>query len=102
MPATRSKTYAQTADEYKTVAKVVPVEFFLAAGIVDGEGKKSNRVLFRPVGTKKFYFLFAQGTEENMRTAAPWLQEAMERELGVRLTSMPDDTAADLPTGSPV
>ena len=54
----------------KTVKKVIPVETFLAAGITDGEGKNSNRIVFRAQGDTRFYFMFPKGTEEAMKPAA--------------------------------
>jgi len=86
----------------KTVQKIVPVDIFLAAGITDGEGKKSNRVVFRAQGGKQFYFMFAKGTEENMRPAAPWLQEILSREVVDTHAPIPEDLVKDIPTGDPL
>jgi len=63
--------------DVKVLSKVAPVEIFLAA-YTDGNGKKEQRLVTRVRGTKKFYFLFANGVESNMRSAAPWLQSQLE------------------------
>lgn len=85
----------------KTVKHVVPIEFFLAAGVTDGEGKTSNRVVFRARGDKTFYFLFPKGTEETMKPAAGWLQDLLEREVGgieAEKAPIPEDPVTDLPS----
>ena len=88
--------------EVKTVKRVVPVELFLAAGVVDGEGKSSNRLIFRAPGNPSFYFLFPPGTEKNMKPAAGWLQEQLEaqtRDLAdVAVTAIPEDPVTNLPS----
>lgn len=87
--------------EVKTVKNLVPIETFLAAGITDGEGKVSNRLVFRYVGDAKFYFLFPKGTEEAMKPAAGWLQEQLEARadsLKVPLAAIPEDPVTDLPS----
>ncbi len=85
----------------KTVKHVVPIEIFLAAGIVDGEGKVSNRVVFRSAGDERFYFMFLKGTEEAMKPAAGWLQEQLEGRVGrsgAECEAIPEDPVTDLPT----
>lgn len=103
MPARTSMKF-ETGSEagYKTLQKVVPIDIFLAAGITDGEGKKENRIVFRAKGDTKFYFLFAKGTEANMRPAAPWLQELLGREAGSQDAEIPEDLISDVPTGDPL
>lgn len=87
--------------DVKTVKSLVPVEVFLAAGITDGEGKVSNRLVFRYVGDTKFYFLFPLGTEKTMKPAAGWLQEQLEAQIGSFSASkepIPEDPVTDLPS----
>jgi hypothetical protein len=86
----------------KTVQKVVPLEIFLAAGITDGEGKKSNRVVFRAKGTKQFYFMFQKGTEEAMRPAAQWLQDLLCQTSDSSDAPIPEDLVKDIPVGDPL
>lgn len=90
----------------KTVHSVVPVEVFLAAGLTDGEGKKSNRLVFRFYGNPQFYFLFPKGTEEAMRPAAGWLQEILEQEVNgsqaVQSAPIPEDPITEVPIGDPL
>lgn len=84
----------------KTVKHVVPVQTFLAAGIVDGEGNTSNRLVFRADGDTKFYFLFPKGAEEVMKPAAGWLQEQLEAQiegLDAARAEIPQDPVKDLP-----
>jgi hypothetical protein len=86
--------------EVKTVKRVVPIEAFLAAGITDGEGKTSNRLVFRAEGSPLFYFLFPSGTEKSMKPAAGWLQEQLEAQVNnmkVPLAAIPEDPVTDLP-----
>lgn len=85
----------------KTLGRLVPMELFLAANIVDGEGKTSNRIVCRPAGTKQFYMLFPKGTEANMRTVAPWLQEILEQRVEQEDAPIPEPSVAP-PTGSPM
>lgn len=85
----------------KTVKHVVPIDIFLAAGITDGEGKVSNRVIFRAEGDKRFYFMFPKGTEEVMKPAAGWLQEQLQARVGgfaEEQATIPEDPVTDLPT----
>jgi len=83
----------------KSVKHVVPTEMFLAAGITDGEGTVSNRIVFRSQGDSRFYFLFPKGTEEAMKPAAGWLQEALESKVdGMKNAGpIPEDPVTDLP-----
>lgn len=87
----------------KTVHRVVPVELYLAAGVVDGEGKKENRIMMRFPGNSQFYFLFPKGTEAAMKPASGWLQELLEREVGARVDEpIPEDPVTDVPVGDPL
>lgn len=84
----------------KTVKHIVPIEIFLAAGIIDGEGKVSNRVIFRSEGDERFYFMFPKGTEETMKPAAGWLQQQLEVRVGgpaMEACAIPEDPVTDLP-----
>jgi hypothetical protein len=97
----------QGNDGVKTLHSVVPVDIFLAAGLIEGDGKKSNRLIFRFKGTKQFYFLFPKGTEESMRPASGWLQDILEREVdGLReaaVAPIPEDLVSDeVPVGDPM
>jgi len=87
-------------DNVKTLHKVAPMEIFLAA-YTDGAGKKEQRLVCRPRGTKKFYFLFAGGIEGNMKSAAPWLQEQLEAQVGVTETPIEVDNV-NVPVGDPM
>lgn len=88
------------SDEVKTLHKVAPMEIFLAA-YTDGAGKKEQRLVCRPVGTKKFYFLFAGNVESGMRSASPWLQEQLEAQVGSSTTPIEVDNV-DVPVGDPM
>ena len=87
---------------FKSVQKVVPIDIFLAAGIVDGDGKKSNRVVFRAAGDTQFYFMYPKGTEELLKPAAGWLQEQLERETGSILEGIPVDLISEGLLGNPL
>ena len=82
---------------YKSVQKVIPVEFYMAAGMVDGNGKSANRILFKPVGGEDYYFLFPEKVEEAIRPAAKWLKDIMDRETGSGLVGedIPEDLVND-------
>lgn len=84
----------------KSLKHLVPIDIFLAAGIADGEGKLSNRVVFRAQGDSKFYFMFPRGTEETMKPAAGWLQELLEEQARLHdgQDVIPEDPVTDLPT----
>jgi hypothetical protein len=102
MPRSTLKFDTATDEGIRSVQKVVPMEFYLAAGVVDGEGKKSHRVIFRPKGTKQFYFLFPKGTEEAMKPTAQWLQDLLERETGITPGEVIPNDPVDVPTGDPM
>lgn len=90
----------------KVLKNIAPVEMF-TVNYVDGEDKEETRVVFRIRGTKQFYFLFAKGTEEGMRKAAPWLQEQIEAEAvrfseGYQDAPIPEEKVTTLPTGDPM
>ena len=89
--------------DYKSIGVVTPLEFFLVGNVTDGEGKTSpSRVVLRIRGSKKFYFPFAPGTEQSMKTASPWLQKALEDAIdGQRGDAGPDDLGSVVPTGNP-
>jgi len=87
--------------ESKTVKNLVPVDIFLAAGITDGEGKTSNRLVFRAEGNPTFFFLFPKGTEGTMKPAAEWLQVQLETHAQdlkrLSVGTLPEDPVTDLP-----
>lgn len=89
---------------FKTVANVAPLEVYLAGNIVDGNGDTiPSRVVCRIRGTKKFYFLFPPGTEESLRSAAPWLQKELEKRIdGESVEATPKDMDRAVPTGNPL
>lgn len=88
--------------EVKTVKHAMPVDVFLAAGIVDGEGKTSNRLVFKAKGNPQFYFLFPSGTEKSMKPAAGWLQDQLEAQVrdleDTEITTIPEDPVTNLPS----
>ena len=88
---------------YKSIGLVAPLDFYLVGNVTDGEGKTSpSRIVLRIRGSKKFYFPFAPGTEQSMKTASPWLQKALEEAIDGRLGEAgPDDLGSAVPTGSP-
>lgn len=90
------------SEKMKSLEHLVPMEFFGAVGVVDGNGIKRNRVVFRFKGTKQFFFVFPEGTEESLRPAAGWLQTLLEKEAGDHAGEMPEEKTADIPTGSPL
>jgi len=103
MPGRSSLKFATGPEQgLKTVQKIVPMDIFLAAGITDGEGKKSNRVVFRAKGTKQFYFMFQKGTEEAMRPAAQWLQDLLLQSADSGDIPIPEDLVKDIPVGNPM
>jgi len=102
MPAVVRNNRIERSEKIKTIEHLVPIEFFGAVGVVDGNGVKRNRIVFRFKGTKQFFFLFAEGTEEAMKSAAPWLQELLEKEIGDHVGNLPEEPAKSIPTGSPL
>ena len=89
--------------EFKSISMVAPLDLYLVGNVTDGEGRTTpSRIVLRIRGQKKFYFPFAAGTEQNMKTAAPWLQKALEESIdGKAGENGPDDLASAVPTGSP-
>lgn len=92
----------ERSEQLKSLEHLVPLEFFGAVGVVDGNGVKRNRVVFRFKGTKQFFFPFPEGTEEALKPAAGWLQELLEKEAGDHAGELPEEKAADISTGSPL
>ena len=103
MPNGRSRLDFPTGKEegIKEVGAVVPMEVFLAANIVDGNGDKSNRLVCRPKGTNQFYFLLPRGAEEAMKPTSGWLQDLLERETASMEGAIPEDSVS-VPIGSPM
>jgi len=90
------------SENMKSMEHLVPLEFYGAVGVVDGNGIKRNRVMFRFKGTKQFFFAFPEGTEEALKPAAGWLQELLEKEVGDHVGAMPEEKTSDIPTGNPL
>ena len=82
----------------RIVKHLAPVEVFLAAGVVDGEGNTSNRIVLKAEGDTQFYFMFPKGTEETMKPVAGWLQTQLEVALAGSKAVIPEDPVKDLPT----
>jgi hypothetical protein len=89
--------------DYKSIGMVAPLDLYLVGNVTDGEGKtQPSRVVLRIRGQKKFYFPFAPGTEQSMKTASPWMQKALEDAIdGRQGEAGPDDLSNAVPTGSP-
>jgi len=92
--------------EYKSIGSLAPLEFFVVGNIVDGEGASTpSRVVCRIAGTEKFFFPFAKGVEETMKSVAPWLQKLLDEKLGSNKkgpVATPPDMDAPVATGSPL
>ena len=99
MPIARNRLDIETErTEFKSLKHLVPVELFFAAGIKDGEGDASDRLMVRIKGDKQFYFLFAKGTETSMRKPSPWLQKELEmRANSNKKPAIPDDMGKPVP-----
>lgn len=102
MTAVVRNNRTERSEKIKTVEHLVPIDIFGAVGVVDGNGVKRNRIVFRFRGTRPFYMLFAEGTEEAMKTVAPWLQTLLEKEAGDHTGDLPQEKSADVPVGSPL
>jgi len=87
---------------------MAPLDFFVVGNITDGEGQVTpSRVVCRIRGTQKFFFPFAKGVEENMRSVAPWLQKLLDEKVGGQIDPkvqpvMPPDIDKPIATGSPL
>ena len=90
------------SEKMKSIEHLLPVDLFVAVGVVDGNGIKRNRLVFRAKGTKQFFFLFNEGTEEAMKPATGWFQELLEKEIGDHAANLPAEKTSDIPTGSPL
>lgn len=98
------------ADEpdYKSIGTMAPLDFYVVGNITDGEGQITpSRVVCRIRGTEKFFFPFAKGVEEAMKSVAPWLQKLLEEKVGGQVDSkaqpvMPPDIESTVATGSPL
>jgi hypothetical protein len=91
--------------EYKSIGSLAPLDYFVVGNITDGEGQDTpSRVVCRIRGTKKFFFPFAKGVEENMKSVAPWLQKLLEEKVDDKNTKAPTPPDIDEPvaTGSPL
>jgi hypothetical protein len=90
--------------DYKSISSLAALEFFVVGNIVDGEGLATpSRVVCRIAGTEKFFFPFAKGMEEGMKSVAPWLQKLLDEKLGGKkeAAATPPDMDESVATGSP-
>jgi|WetSurSiteA1Bulk_404760.scaffolds.fasta_scaffold71860_2 hypothetical protein len=87
----------------KALKHLIPVEVFLAAGLVDGEGKEMNRLIIRPKGTptSSFRYLMPKGAEANMEVPAGWVFDAIDRKLESLDGPIPEEKV-DVPVGNPL
>jgi hypothetical protein len=71
---------AELSSRTNSVAKLVPVEMFLALGVVDGEGHKTTRLVIRADGFDDFQFVFRdKGVHEgSIPRMAKWMQDALQ------------------------
>ena len=91
--------------EYKSIGSLAPLDFYVVGSITDGEGQATpSRVVCRIRGTQKFFFPFAKGVEETMKSVAPWLQKLLEEKVGdsKAKTAVPSDIDSAVATGSPL
>lgn len=94
---------AELSDNVNSVQKLVPVEMFLALNIVDGEGNKTNRIVFRADGMTDFQFLFPGGGKHEgaVPRMAKWTQDALQQLAEhVEADSIPE-TKVSVPVGAP-
>ncbi|CAB4131242.1 hypothetical protein UFOVP276_165 [uncultured Caudovirales phage] len=90
---------------YKSAGAIAPLELYVVGDITDGEGQVTpSRVVCRIQGTQKFFFPFAKGVEETMKSVAPWLQKILEEKLspGASKSAVPPDMDSAIVTGSPL
>lgn len=92
-----------TTDSGKQVKYLVPVEVYLLAGLVDGEGKEQNRLVIRPKGApvNAFRFLMPRGAEAHMEVPAGWVFDEIERKLGMEEAPIPEEKV-EIPVGDPM
>ena len=91
--------------EYKSIGSMAPLEFFVVGNIIDGEGASTpSRVVCRIAGTEKFFFPFAKGIEETIKSVAPWLQKLLDEKIGSKkdASATPPDMDSTVATGSPL
>lgn len=90
-------------DAGKQLKHLVPVEIYLAAGLVDGEGREQNRLLVRPKGApvSSFRFLMQKGAESNMEVPAGWVFDEIEKKLVGMSAPIPEEKVA-VPVGDPL
>lgn len=104
MPSTRNRLdFEDTSGPVKTVKHLIPVEVYLAAGIVDGEGAEINRLLIRPKGApvSAFRFMMPKGAEANMEVPAGWVFDEIERKLAQENEPIPESKVS-VAVGSPM
>lgn len=79
-----SRTPKREDAKVKHLGKLVPLEIYLAADVVDGAGEKGHHIVFRPTGTKQFYRLLPAGAEAAMRPVAEWLNVQIEAAIAAQ------------------
>lgn len=90
-------------DTSKGIQYVVPVEIYLLAGLVEGDGKESNRLVIRPKGApvEAFRFLMPRGAEAHMEVPAGWVFDAIAKKLGDAAAPIPEERV-EVPIGDPL
>lgn len=76
-----SRTPKREENKIKSLGKLVPIEIYVAADVVDAAGEKGHHIVFRPIGTKQFYRLLPVGSEAAMRPVAGWFNQQIEEAL---------------------
>ena len=102
--STRNRlNFEDSTDPGKTVKHLVPVEIYLLAGIIDGEGKEMNRLIVRPVGApiQSFRYLMQRNAEAQMEVPAGWVFDAIERKLEEKDAPIPEEKVS-VPMGDPM
>lgn len=104
MPSTRNRLdFEDTSGPVKVVKHLIPVEIFLAAGIVDGEGVESNRLIIRPKGApvNAFRYMLTKNAEAGMEVPAGWVFDEIERKLSQGSEPIPESKVS-VSVGSPM
>lgn len=85
--------------KYKSVARLLPVELYVAVDVVDAAGNQDNLLIFRAKGTKQFFKLLPGNAEKQMKPLAGWLVKELEK-MADPVTESSDSVPPDM--GSPV
>ena len=102
--STRSRLdFEDSSGPSKTVKHLVPVEIYLAAGIMDGEGREMNRLIVRPIGTpvSAFRYLMPKNAEGQMEVPAGWVFDAITKRLEEEQAPIPEEKV-NVPMGDPM